>query len=135
VGRSRGGLTTKIHLLTDGEGRPVRFLLTGGQVADCTQAITLLEGQKTEAVLADKGYDADTILRFIRRSLKAKAVIPPKRNRLVQRRFGKRLYRQRNIIERAFNKLKQWRRIATRYDRCDATFAASIILAAIHIWA
>lgn len=113
----------------------MRFLLTGGQAADCAQAIALLEGQKAEAVLADKGYDADTILRFIRLSLKAKAVIPPKRNRLVQRRFGKRLYKQRNIIERAFNKLKQWRRIATRYDRCDVTFAASIILAAIQIWA
>lgn len=113
----------------------MRLRLTGGQAADCTQALTLLEGQKAEAVLADKGYDSDAIVRFIRRKMSAKAVIPPKRNRKVQRRYGKRLYKQRNIIERAFNKLKQWRRIATRYDRCDATFTASIILAAIQIWA
>lgn len=113
----------------------MRFCLTGGQAADCTQAIPLLEGQNAEAVLADKGYDSDAIVRFIRRKMRAKAVIPPKKNRKVQRRYGKKRYKQRNIIERAFNKLKHWRRIATRYDRCNTTFAASIILAAIQIWA
>lgn len=120
--------------MTDGEGRPVRFRLTGGQVADCSEAVGLLAGQKAQAVFADKGYDANTIVRFIRRRLRAKAVIPPRRNRKVQRRYGKRLYKKRNIIERAFNKLKQWRRVATRYDRCDVTFAATIILATIQIW-
>jgi transposase len=99
------------------------------------EAAGLLEGQKAQAVLADKGYDSDVIVGFIRRTLRAKAVIPPRRNRKVQRRYGKQLYRQRNIIERAFNQLKQWRRVATRYDRCDATFAATLILAAIQIWA
>jgi transposase len=99
------------------------------------EAVGLLEGQKAQAVFADKGYDSDAIVGFIRRKLGAKAVIPPKRNRIVQRRYGKQLYRQRNIIERAFNRLKQWRRVATRYDRCDATFAATLILAAIQIWA
>lgn len=113
----------------------MRLRLTGGQAADCKEAIALLEGQEAEAVLADKGYDSDAIVRFIRRKMKAKAVIPPKRNRKVKRKYGKKLYKQRNIIERAFNKLKHWRRIATRYDRCDATFTASIILAAIQIWA
>ena len=86
-------------------------------------------------MLADKGYGTDSIVRFIRRELKAKAAIPPKCNRPIQRRYGKRLYRQRIIIERAFGKLEQWRRTATRYDRCDATFKASFILAAIQIWA
>ena len=134
MGRSRGGLTTKLHLLTDGEGKPIKFLLTGGQASDCTQALSLLAGQQADAVLADKGYDSDVIVHFVRRHMKAKAVIASKRNRRVKRRHGKRFYKRRNLIERAFNKLKQWRRIATRYDRCDTPFAASIILAIIHIW-
>lgn len=113
----------------------MKFLLTGGNAADCTQAVALLKGRKAEAVLADKGYDTDAIVRFVRRRMKAKAVIPPKKNRRVQRRYGKRLYKERNLIERAFNKLKHWRRISTRYDRCDATFLASILLASIVIWA
>jgi transposase len=129
VGRSRGGLTTKLHLLADGEGKPVKLLLTGGQVADCTQALPLLKGQKAKAVLADKGYDTDAIIRFARRSMKAKAVIPPKKNRTVQRRYYKKLYKERNLIERAFNKLKHWRRIATRYDRVMRTsYHASLSL-------
>jgi transposase len=127
-------LSTKIHLLTDGEGKPVRFRLTGGQAADCSEAVERLEGQKAQVVLADKGYDADTLVDFIRGRMRAKAVIPPRRNRKIQRRYGKQLYKSRNIIERAFGKLKQWRRVATRYDRCDATFAATSILAAIQIW-
>ena len=134
MGRSRGGLTTKIHLLTDGTGRPVKLLLTGGQTADCTQAVPLLKGQQANAVLADKGYDTDAIVRFIRRCMKAKAVIPPKKNRLVQRRYNKEIYKERNLIERAFNKLKHWRRIATRYDRVDAHFLACIAIAAVAIW-
>ena len=95
---------------------------------------TLKLAQQADAVLADKGYDSDVIVHFVRRDMKAKAVIPSRRTRRVKRRHGKRLYKMRNLIERAFNKLKQWRRIATRYDRCDSTFAASIILAIIHIW-
>jgi transposase len=128
-------LTTKLHLLTDGEGKPIKFLLTGGQAADCMQAVPLLKGQKAKAVLADKGYDTDGIVRFVRRCMKAKAVIPPKCNRIKQRRYDKQAYKGRNLIERAFNKLKHWRRIATRYDRIDTHFMAAIAIAAIAIWA
>jgi transposase len=135
VGRSRGGLTTKVHRVTDGTGKPVKFQLTAGQTHDSTQATLLLEGQKADVVLADKGYDSDTILQYVEQGLKAKAVIPPKRNRILQRAYDKDLYKMRNLIERAFNRLKHWRRIATRYDRCDAMFTASIILASIAIWA
>lgn len=134
MGRSRGGLTTKLHCLSDQTGKPLKFQLTPGQAADCSQASALLKGQKTKAILADKGYDTDTVLRFITQTLKAKAVIPPKRNRKVQRRYDKTLYKARNLIERAFNKLKHWRTISTRYDRCDAMFVASISLACIAIW-
>lgn len=114
---------------------PVKLRLTAGNTADCTQAKSLLKGQKATAVLADKGYDTDAIVRFVKRYMKAKAVIPPKSNRKVQRRYDKHIYKARNHIERAFNKLKHWRRIATRYDRCDAMFISSILLASVAIWA
>lgn len=135
MGRSRGGLTTKIHLVTDGTGKPVKFQLTAGHTADCSQAESLLEGQKAEVVLADKGYDTDGIVHYIKQNMKAAAVIPPKRNRILQRQYDKDTYKMRNLIERAFNQFKHWRRIATRYDRCDSMFISSIALAAIAIWA
>ena len=134
MGRSRGGLTTKLHLLTDGSGRPIKLKLTGGQTADCKQAIPLLAGQKADAVLADKGYDSDAIICFVRYCMKAKVVIPPKKNRTVKRCYNKELYKERNLIERAFGRLKQWRRVATRYDRIDTHFLSCIALAAIAIW-
>ena len=90
------------------------FVITGGQVNDCTQAIELLGQHKAEAVLADKGYDADAIVEHVE-AMGAKAVIPPKRNRKVQREYDKDLYKQRNRIERCFSKLKCFRRFATRY--------------------
>lgn len=135
MGRSRGGLTTKLHLVTDGTGKPVKFQLTGGQSADCKQAESLLDGQKAEAVLADKGYDTDSIVQYVKDCMNAQVVIPPKRNRVIQRNYDKEIYKNRNLIERAFNRLKHWRRIATTYDRCDAMFISSIALATIAIWA
>ena len=135
MGRSRGGLTTKLHLVTDGTGKPIKFQLTAGQAANCNQATSLLKGQKAEAVLGDKGYDADEMIEYVKNCMKAKVVIPPKRNRVIQRHYDKHIYKMRNLIERTFNRLKHWRRIATRYDRCDVMFIASIALAAIAIWA
>jgi transposase len=128
LGRSRGGLTTKIHLLTNELHLPLDFLITGGQVNDCTQAIALLGQHKAQAVLADKGYDADAIIGHVE-AMGAKAVVPPKRNRKVQREYDKDLYKQRNRIERCFSKLKQFRRLATRYEKSKACFAALIALA------
>lgn len=121
--------------MTDRNGKILKFQLTGGQTADCTKAKDLLKGQKADFVLADKGYDTDAIVCFIKRTMKATVVIPPKRNRNVQRRYDKHIYKERNFIERAFNKLKHWRRVATRYDRCDAMFIASISLACLSIGA
>ena len=128
MGRSRGGLTTKIHLLANELGLPVDFLIAGGQVNDCTQAIPLLDQHKAEAVLADKGYDADAIVERVE-AMGAKVVIPPKRNRKVQREYDKDLYKQRNRIERCFSKLKCFRRFATRYERSKAPFSALVALA------
>ena len=133
MGRSRGGLSTKIHLVVDARGQPIRFILTGGQAHDAPHAISLLTGINATHVVADKGYDSDKILGFIH-SQGAIAVIPPKSNRKSPRAHDRELYKQRNLIERAFNKLKHWRRIATRYDRRSIYFLAALHLAAAVIW-
>ena len=110
----------------------MRFALTGGQAADGPQAVPLLTGIETGAVLADKGYESNRILAFIR-SGGATVVIPPKANRK-EPWYDRELYRQRNLIERAFNKLKHWRRIATRYDRRSTYYLSAIYLVSSIIW-
>jgi transposase len=127
LGRSRGGLTTKIHLLADEHGLPVNFLLTGGQVHDCTQALPLLADRRPAALIADKGYDSETILQHLNQR-GIEAVIPPRNNRIVQRSFDKNLYKQRNRIERTFAHLKQFRRFSTRFDRLRDYFKATVAL-------
>ena len=109
----------------------MRFSLTGGQRADVSQAIPLLTGIETGAVIADKGYESNRLLAFIR-DQGAEAVIPPKSNRRDPWEYDRELYRERNLIERAFNKLKQWRRIATRYDRKSLYFLSALHLVALY---
>lgn len=130
IGRSRGGRTTKIHALTDGMCRPVAFLLTGGHVADCTAGELLIDRMPPTSLLnADKGYDSDAIRRQVRQR-GAFANIPPKANRKWKSCFSPYLYRDRNAIERMFCRLKDFRRIATRYDRLATNFLAAICIAA-----
>jgi transposase len=133
VGRSRGGLTTKIHARVDGQGRPIQILITPGQAHDLTGAEPLLaEIDRGTIVVADKAYDADRL----RAQLKARgaiANIPNMIRRKKRFRWTKALYRERNQVERFFNKLKQFRRIATRYDKLGATYLAFIKLAAVRI--
>jgi len=126
-------LTTKIHLATDAEGRPVRFLLTGGQAHDATQALALVQGWAPSHVIADKGYDSQAFVEGIKES-GAIAVIPSRSNRKSPRAYDTEVYKQRNRIERCFNKLKHFRRIATRYDRKAMYFLAFIYLAAASLW-
>lgn len=126
-------MSTKIHMVADARGRPVRFALTGGQASDAPQAIPLLTGIETGRVIADKGYESNKIVAFIR-SQDATVVIPPKSNRRAPWEYDKELYRERNLIERSFNKLKHWRRIATRYDRKSIYFLAALYLVASVIW-
>jgi transposase len=106
----------------------VEFLVTAGQAADCTQALTLLGERKADAVLADKGYDTDAVVQHIETS-GAQPVIPPKANRKVPRPYNKILYKQRNRIERCFSKLKQFRRLATRFEKNKVNFEAVVALA------
>jgi transposase len=126
-------LSTKIHLVADAQGQPVRFSLTGGQAHDAPQAIPLLTGVKATHVIADKGYDSDQILDFIQRQ-GAVAVIPPKLNRKAPREYSRELYKRRNLIERTFNKLKHWPRIATRYDRKSIYFLAALHIVSAITW-
>ena len=111
----------------------MRFALTGGQASDAPQAIPLLEGIETGAVIADKGHEGNRILAFIW-SKGAKAVIPPKLNRREPWEHDPALYRERNLIERAFNKPKHWRRIATRYERRTLYFLSALYLVSLVIW-
>lgn len=120
-------------MAVDADGRPVRFILTGGQANDAPQAIPLLSGVTATHVIADKGYDSDSMLDFAR-GQRVIAVIPPRSNRKVLREYDRELYKQRNLIERAFNRLKQWRRIATRYDRRSLYLLSALHLASAITW-
>ena len=133
LGRSRGGLSTKIHAAGDALGNPVRLIGSPGQRNDIAFAHDLVDGITTGATIADKGYDADHLIDKVTQA-GAKVVIPPKRNRKVQRPYDVDLYKERNIIERFFNKLKQFRRVATRYDKLLVNFMGFVKLAAIAIW-
>lgn len=134
MGRSRGGLTSKIHALVDAEGRPVTLRLTAGQVADCREAEALIDALgEGDILLADKGYDSDAI-RAKARERKAWANIPPKAYRKGTFAFSAWLYRQRNLVERFFNRIKHFRGIATRYDKDPANYLAAVKLVAARIW-
>ena len=135
IGRSRGGRTTKIHALTDALCRPIAFMLTGGQLADCKAASKLLDQlPDRQIVRADKGYDSD----IIRRQIEAHGAmpnIPPKINPIWKNCFSPVLYRDRNAIERMFCRLKDFRRIATRYDPNAVNFLAAVcIVAPVSYW-
>ncbi len=115
MGRSRGGLTTKIHAVVDAKGLPIRLGLTPGQAYDGEAAMELLNALPENAmVLADKAYDANAIREMIN-GQGAWANIPPKSNRKDPICFSPYLYKARNLVERFFNKIKHFRRIATRY--------------------
>jgi len=133
VGRSRGGLTTKIHTLTDAQGRPLRFILTPGQAHDVTTAADLLADRNPAGVIADKAYDSNRLRNAIA-ATKAEAVIPSKSNRKIQIPHDAIAYKLRNRIVRFFNKLKHFRHIATRYDRRAVYFLAALHLASAMIW-
>ncbi|WP_102845504.1 IS5 family transposase, partial [Methylocella silvestris] len=135
LGRSRGGFTTKIHLRTNGIGLPVAVDIAPGQASDYTGALPLLEadGPEPGVLLADRGYDADAI----RDAMVARAVtpiIPTRRSRKVQVPVDGHIYALRNRIERCFNKLKNWRRLATRYDKTAESYRGFVLIAAVRLW-
>ena len=122
-------MNSKLHAVCDGHGRPVLLLLTEGQVSDCKGAAILQHLLPEDGIfLADGRYD----VAWLRESLKARGMtvcIPPRKTRNAAFPFDKTLYKRRHLIENTFSKLKDWRRIATRYDRCAHTFFSAICLA------
>ena len=127
-------MNSKLHAVCDSEGRPRSLFLTAGQASDFTGAAALLSSMPAaKALLADKGYDAD----WFRNALadrKVEACIPSKSNRKIQIPHDRALYRKRHKVENMFGKLKEWRRIQTRYDRCAHAFLSAICIAALVIF-
>jgi len=134
MGRSRGGLTSKVHAVVGAWGLPVRLGLTPGEAHDSQLCSVLLSGLRPQTMLlADRAYDANWIRAFVAEQ-GAWANIPPTLNRKDPICFSRHLYRARNMVERFFNKIKQCRRIATRYDKLAANYLAFIKLASIRLW-
>ena len=134
IGRTKGGMNTKLHALADANGRPLSFFMTAGQVSDYTGAAALLDDlPKAQWLLGDRGYDAD----WFRGALQAQGVQPctPGRSSCNEPvRYGQRRYRRRSRIEIMFGRLKDWRRIAAPYDRCPTAFSAVAFAATIIFW-
>jgi putative transposase len=126
-------LSTKIHAAGDALGLPVRLIAGPGQENDMARAAELVSGFQPQSVIADKGYDAGSLIETVKRQ-GSEPVIPPRKCWKTPRGYDKALYKERNIIERFFNKLKQFRRVATRYDKLLANFMGFVKLAAIAIW-
>ena len=134
MGRSRGGLTTKIHALVDADGLPIALKLTEGQAHDGRSAHDMLGTvRKGNILLADRAYDSDA-LREEMAARGAWANIKPMPNRTRHPTFSAYVYKHRNHVERFFNRLKHYRAVATRYDKRDDNFLASVQLASIRIW-
>lgn len=156
IGRSRGGLTSKIHLLADGRGRPLSLILTPGNINDTTMLAEVIDAirvarpgagrprTRPEVVLADKGYPSRANRAYLA-SRGIKANIPDRDDQIAHRlrrgqaggrppRFDAELYQRRNVVERSFNRLKNWRGIATRTDKTARNYRAGILLAATLIW-
>ncbi|MGW3089003.1 IS5 family transposase [Streptomyces sp. NPDC001108] len=157
LGRSRGGLTSKIHLACDGQGRPLGFVVTGGNTNDCTRFTAVMEAIRVprtgpgrprvrpDHVLGDKGYSSKAIRAWLRRRGIAHTI--PERADQVRNRarrgsrggrppaFDRETYKHRNVVERCFNRLKQWRGIATRYDKTAESYEAAVTLASLLMWA
>jgi transposase len=121
LGRSRGGFSTKIHFLVNGSGKPLRAILTPGQAADSPQVPLLFDQLSPRFAILDKAYDTDAVLEFFQ-SQGTIPVIPPKANRVVQRDYDRDIYKERNLIERFIGKIKQFRRVFSRFDKYARTY-------------
>ena len=132
MGRSQGGFGTKVHAALNGLGLPVRLILTPGQAADVTQAKKLIEGLPFEVVIADKGYDSQELVKAIEDG-GGEAVVPSRSNAKVPRETDWARYKDRNLVERFWSKVKQYRRVATRYEKKAKNFLAFVQVASIMI--
>ena len=122
-----------MHTAVDALGNPLRLILSAGQIADIDFATDLIADIRTDAVIADKGYDADALVQRIQAS-GAQAVIPPRANRKELRFYDTHLYKDRNLIERFFARIKHFRRIATRYEKLARSYMAFLHLVCSFVW-
>lgn len=136
LGRSKGGYTTKIHVMVDALGNPLDFILTGGQEADITQAYVLIKGVKgvkATYALMDKAYDVDRLIEpLIEQAITP--VIPPKSNRKVQREYDKHAYKERHLVECFMGKIKPFRRIFSWFEKWAKNYHYFICFASVLIW-
>ena len=133
LGRSRGGFGTKLHLGVEALGLPLEIHLSPGQDADITHAPAVLGDHQPEAVLGDKGYDSEAFAKTVE-DRGAEAVIPPRSNRKTPREYDPIVYKERNKVERCINRLKQFRRVATRYEKTARNFLGMVLFASITLW-
>jgi transposase len=129
LGRSRGGVSTKIHVAVDGQGKPTQILLSPGQDHDVTKAPELMRDSPADKVIADKAYDSDPLIAQIA-AQGATPVIPPRANRNEPRDYDHHEYKKRNVVERFINRLRQCRRVATRYEKTARNFLGIVLFAA-----
>jgi len=133
LGRSRGGFSTKIHLATDALGNALRFLLTGGERNDITQAEALVKDFAAEYVIADRGYDSAAFVLHLE-GQDSKAVIPSRATNKVQREIDTHLYKERHLVENQIGKLKHFRRVFSRFDKLARNYLSFIYFASTLIW-
>ena len=153
LGRSRGGLTTKIHLACDGRGLPLSFVITPGNINDCTRLVQVIEAIRIRRpgagrprvrplhLIADKGYSTNKIRTYLRRR-RIPYTIPERQDQLATRArrgwrrcgFDKEIYRRRNVVERCFNQLKRFRGLATRYEKLAAHYRTVVTIASLILW-
>lgn len=134
LGRSRGGLSTKIHAATDAYGRPLHIMVTGGERHDVIAAPDLVRGHVGATVIADKAYDADSLIHLIENELHGVAVIPSRSNRREPRTIDSEAYKKRNAVERFFCWIKRYRRIATRYEKRASSYLGMLSFASSLCW-
>ena len=134
IGRSRGGRNTKIHAIADAKGRLISILLTGGEAHDCTVAERLIRRSKAaEELLGDKAYDSAELREWLEER-GTTPVIPNRSNRKQPFGFNKKSYKRRHRVENAICRIKDFRRIATRYDKLARNFLAAVCLVAAIVW-
>ena len=133
LGRSRGGFSTKVHLAADALGNALRFILTGGERNDITQAPALIKDLFAEYVIADKGYDSEAFVSRLKEQDSA-AVIPSRATNKVQREIDTHLYKERHLVENQIGKLKHFRRVFSRFDKLAKNYLSFIYFASTVIW-
>ncbi len=133
LGRSKGGFSTKIHAIVDALGNPLKFTLTAGQRNDITQAIPLSIGIESDSMAADKAYDCDAYVNFLKRN-NCHPVIPPRSNRKIPREYDDHIYKERHQIECFFGKIKHFRRVFSRYDKTATSYLSFLYFVSALIW-